>query len=287
MSRTINVRYFHNPVVIYQHPVRATRIIGGLCLRNDKKVLICGADFETDWNEDETEAWVCQWSLCIVRDRSNEKRTKDKTKTKASSVVKHYHGYTLDSFMATLRELARNKSTKYVIYFHNLKYDFQFMRSAIWDWVREHELIDRPEPDTDTAMLLELLGIPNQPLGSYVSDYKDCALISNSNSPILIQVDNIEIRDSLKKVAGGTVKDMGKSIGLPKLESPRGAFYSGWSRDLTDDDFQYVDRDAEIVARRMKLMHASGFVKPTMSGDAYSHMITAFNKAHVDKRGRG
>lgn len=257
-------------------------------MRNDKKVLICGADFETDWKADYSEAWVCQWSLCIVRDRSNEKRHCDKTKKVDSSVVKHYHGYTLDTFMDTLRTLAQNKSTKYVIYFHNLKFDFQFMRRAMWDWIQEHPLVEREEPDDADAALWELLGIPIQPLGAYVKDYENCTFLSNNNNPILLQIDNIEIRDSLKKVSGGTVKDMGRSIGLPKLTPPCGeTFYPGWSQGLTDDDFVYVDRDAEIVARRMKLMHGSGFVKPTMSGDAYSHMITAFNKAHVDKRGRG
>lgn len=256
-------------------------------MKGDRTTVICGADFETDWNIECTETWVCQWSLCIVRDRSNEKRSKDKTKTKDSSVVKHYHGYTLDSFMETLRELSKNQSTKYVIYFHNLKFDFQFMRGAMWDWIREHELKERPELSVEDAMLWELLGIPVQPLGALVADYRDCTLLMAHNSPILIQIDNIEIRDSGKKYTG-TVKDMGRSIGLPKLVPPCGeSFYPGWGANLTDDDFQYVDRDAEIVARRMKLMHGSGFVKATATGDGFSDLITRFNKSHVDKRGRG
>lgn len=258
-------------------------------MRNDKKVLICGADFETDWNIECTETWVCQWSLCIVRDRSNEKRNVDKTKKVDSSVVKHYHGYTLDTFMETLRTLAQNKSTKYVIYFHNLKFDFQFMRGRLWQWVQEHPLVEREMPDESDAKLMELLGIPVQPLGAYVKDYDGCFFISHNNSPLMFQIDNIEIRDSSAKVSAGTsVKDMGRTIGLPKLTPPCGeSFYPGWGANLTDDDFQYVDRDAEIVARRMKRMHADGLVKITISSDAYSHMITAFNKAHVDKRGRG
>lgn len=190
--------------------------------------------------------------------------------------------------MDTLRGLARNKSTKYIVYFHNLKYDFQFMRSALWDWMREHPLIEREEPDEDTKAFHALLGIEDAPVGSLASDYDECTFISARGSPIIIQIENIEIRDSGKKLtAGTTVKDMGRSIGLPKLESPRGAFYPGWSADLTDDDFQYVDRDAEIVAKRMKLLHEAGMIKPTMSGDAYSHMIATFNKNYKDSRGYG
>ena len=82
----------------------------------------------------------------------------------------------------------------------------------------------------------------------------------------------IDFRDSAKKMPGD-LKSLGKSIGLPKLESPRGDFSPGWSKTLDysedSDDWIYIDRDAQIVAVAMRKLYRLGATKATASGDAW------------------
>ena len=83
---------------------------------------------------------------------------------------------------------------------------------------------------------------------------------------------SITFRDSMKKLPSD-LRQVGRMIGLPKLESPRGSFEPGWSKDLDlsedSDDWTYIDRDADIVAVAMLQLHKSGRTASTASGDAW------------------
>lgn len=131
-----------------------------------------------------------------------------------------------------------------IIYYHNLKYDLSFLKPVI-----------------------------------AVFQDADCEVRATirRHAPISIRIkmDNnhsVTLRDSLKKLPA-ELRKVGKMIGCPKLESPRGSFGPGWSRDLDlsegSDDWVYIDRDAEIVARAMISLHKGQRTASTASGDAW------------------
>lgn len=156
------------------------------------------------------------------------------------------YGRDLFTFEAWLRELIR-RNKRICLYAHNLKYDIEFIKSVL------HNL----EQD------------------GYEPRY-----IIRKGSPIKIQLKNgpflVEFRDSIKKMPGN-LRSLGKMIGLEKLESPRG-FYPGWSKDIDysngSPDWDYIIRDAEIVAVSMRQLHKGNtdgykFDRATLSGDAW------------------
>lgn len=177
-------------------------------------------------------------------------RAKDRSSNKNDYTV--VHGYTLDEFRIQIYRMLNSKSTHHVVYFHNFAYDIQWMWSLIEELIQE---------------------------------YPDCVTLYH-NGPIIFRFDNLEFRDSLRKMPNTTVSEMGELVGLPKLESPRGDFSPGWSEDLTDDDFQYVEHDAAIVALAMKKMHSFNphTHYATISSDAWHSAQYIFNKAHPDMR---
>lgn len=208
--------------------------------RTHRNYKIIGADFETDHNQ--SEGWVAQWAAVEAIDYRRLKYRQE-------------HGYTLDGFKQYIYRLMENPSIQYYVYFHNLKYDVNFM----WGFINE---------------LMELCA----------DDERYMPPIVRMGAPIIMRFRNIEFRDSARKMpAGTTVAQMGDMIGLPKLESPRGNFDAGWSKDLTDDEFQYVIHDAAIVALIMQQMHFNDATHATTSGDAWASARAIYNKVN----GRG
>lgn len=200
--------------------------------------------FDTETDNDGSEAWVCQW---CVHDGTTA-----------------WIGRDIGDFKNTIVSLTWERKC-IVLYAHNLKYDINFCRSLI------HEL--------------ETEGWQSK-------------IIMRKGSPIKVRLVNnermIEFRDSMKKMPG-SLKQLGAMIGLPKLESPRG-FYQGWSNDIdysySSPDWNYIKRDAEIVAVAMRQLHkgnADGmrFDRATLSGDAWNiakDMIgTSDGKHHSDR----
>lgn len=156
-----------------------------------------------------------------------------------------YTGRTLNEFWNKVLEIVYHKHTV-VLYFHNLKYDLEFLKAGF------HEL--------------ELMG--------WTPKY-----ILRKGEPIKCRIDkgcmSIEVRDSLKKIPGSSVRSLGKLIGLPKLDPPgTETFEPGWSQRLDYSegslDWEYVKRDARIVARAMRMLHRRGFSRATLSGDAWA-----------------
>lgn len=96
----------------------------------------------------------------------------------------------------------------------------------------------------------------------------------------------LKFRDSMAKIPG-SLKKLGKMIGLPKLEGVSEDFSPGWSEkvDLSDrKEWDYVIRDAEIVAVAMHRMHKAGRKKATASGDAYKTAKDFIAGGHDYKR---
>lgn len=157
--------------------------------------------------------------------------------------VRWWHDTDVDGIRKTFTRLMWNYGN-IIIYYHNLKYDLSFLKPVI-----------------------------------AIFQGADCEVRATirRHAPISIRIkmDNdhsITLRDSLKKLPA-ELRKVGKMIGCPKLESPRGSFEPGWSKDLDlsegSEDWVYIDRDAEIVARAMISLHKGQRTASTASGDAW------------------
>lgn len=161
-------------------------------------------------------------------------------------------GRDVESLTEKLARLGKS-GLKHYIYCHNLKYDLAFIVYSIY------------------AVMLEYEGEihPIIRKGSPVS------ITLKANGRTLI------FRDSAKKWQGD-LASLGRAYGIPKLAAPEEDFAPGWSErvDLSDPaQWEYIKRDAEIVAVAMQRMHREQKAKKaTTSGDAWSDMHQTVNK---------
>ena len=185
--------------------------------------MIWGLDTETD--NDGERAWIVQWVIT----------------GKAGT----YTGTDIRALMHRLRTLGRSREKQY-IYIHNLKYDLEFIKYALWEMQQYHGAEINP--------------------------------IFRNGQPIQVAVDvnnrTLIFRDSAKKWQGN-LRSLGDAIGLPKLENIDPEFHPGWSSQLDYDDpetWRYVIRDAKICRRAGEFWHKGGFTRATTSGDAWNDM---------------
>lgn len=186
---------------------------------------IYGADFETDYSIDDDgiiTAKVVQYAL--------------------TDTTQYHTGTNPYDFLAdVVAEWEHHKEM--FVYFHNLKYDIEFMLEDLYELCEYNEI----EP-----FIIRRKG----------------AIISFT---LEIGDSKLHFRDSSKKYPM-SLMNVGKMIGIEKLDGFD--FYSGWSDDVDFSDvknWDYVKNDAYIVAYSMQHTHALGHTKSTSSGDALKH----------------
>lgn len=183
---------------------------------------VFGLDLETDHN-DLDEAWIVMGALS---DGTKERLFRDLAGCR-------------DLFL----EMLEAGQTSYV-YVHNLSYDWEFVKYAVWN-LMEHE-----------GCTLRLM----RRNGRIIT-----ATVKHPDGQGVIQ-----FRDSSAKMPGHLYA-LAKTVGMEKLEGFD--FYPGWSEHIDLDDpktWEYVRMDARIVAVAMRSMHRQGFTKSTSSGDCWA-----------------
>ena len=188
---------------------------------------------DTETDNDGTTAWIVQWAMV---DPQGHGRCGTDTED------------LMDYFIHFL-----DVKGKTFIYCHNLDYDFHFFKGILAEMSDLHNLH------------MEIIARH----GKVIS----CTLTPTEDS--MHSEGELIFRDSLKKIPGSSVRSLGKLIGLPKLEGVSEDFHPGWSQDVDFSDpaeWEYVKRDAQIVAVAMDQMHRSGRTKSTASGDAWMLM---------------
>ena len=188
---------------------------------------------DTETDNDGTSAWMVQWAM--VDPNGHGKAGTD------------YQD--LEDYLAHFLDV----KGKTFIYCHNLDYDFHFIKSILVNLTELHDL------------KMEIIARH----GKVIS----CTLTPKEESRH--SEGQIIIRDSLKKIPGSSVRSLGQLIGLPKLEGVSEDFHPGWSAEVDFSDpkeWEYVKRDAQIVAVAMDHMHQSGRTKSTASGDTWALM---------------
>lgn len=199
------------------------------------------ADFETNNHLDDCRVWA--WAVCNISDTDNFE-----------------YGTTLDDFMYWCSEQKNPK-----IYFHNLKFDIQFIISWLFNhgfrWIDNE---DAKEELTFTTMITDTGQFYSMTL------YLDCS----KKTP-----KTVTFYDSMK-ILNFSVAKIAKSFNLPitKLKIDYNEVRP-IGHTLTREEVDYIQNDVTIMAMALQIMFEQGHTKMTIAGDAM-----AFYKEIIGKK---
>lgn len=197
------------------------------------------ADFETTTKEEDCRVWA--WATCEIGNTKN-----------------FVHGTTIDSFFRFLEN--SNNST---FYFHNLKFDGEFIMVYLFEHGFKH-VIDRKEEVTKTFTTL-------------ISDkgqFYSIKIIFNKEGK---NTRYVQIYDSLK-ILPFSVAQIAKAFNLSisKLKIDYNADRPiGYT--LTRDEIDYIRNDVEIVACALAVLFTQNLKKMTQGSNAlhdYKQTVT-------------
>ena len=199
------------------------------------------ADFETaTWLKDESFVWA--WALCEI-----------------GNVEKIEIGNSIDGFFERIK-----KEKNPYIYFHNLKFDGEFILYYLM--THGYEYVEQQEKRTNTFSTL----ISDMGLFYQIEVYFEVGK----------KVKKVTFIDSLK-IINQTVESMPKTFKIPenKLEidynKPREV-----GHELTIDEIAYIKNDVVIVAKALEYLFNMGLTRMTAGSNAlgeYKKIITMNN----------
>ena len=202
-------------------------------------------DFETNVSEDDCRVWA--YAICEIGNPDN-----------------FIYGNNIEEFI----KFCQNKRENYVLYFHNLKFDGEYIFNYLLN--NGYECIkDKKERRDKTFTTL-------------ISDtgqfYSIEIFFDTKNKK---HINKVTIYDSLK-ILNFSVEQIAKDFNLPvrKLELD----YKTNREEghiLTQNEIDYIRNDVEIMARALKIMFDERLTKMTIGSDAlsnYKEMNKNFNK---------
>ena len=192
--------------------------------------MLLTADFETTTNEDDCRVWA--WGVCEIGNPDFFK-----------------YGNDIDGFFDYME-----KSENSTFYFHNLKFDGEFLLVYLFEHGFKH-VIDRADEESKTFRTLISDG------GQFYS----IKIIFEKKGK---RTKYVQIYDSLK-ILPFSVKQIAKGFNLPisKLELD----YKEERRpghELTIEEVAYLRNDVDIVARALKTLFDQGLTKMTQGSNA-------------------
>ena len=198
-------------------------------------------DFETaTWNINET--WVWAWALCDIENPENTEV-----------------GNSIDSFFERIK-----KEKNPIIYFHNLKFDGEFILYYLMKHDFEH--VESNEKRNNTFSTL----ISDMGLFYSIEVYFEVGK----------KIKKVTFIDSLK-IINQSVESMPKTF---KIEENKLEIDYNLPREvghiLTDEEVSYIKNDVIIVAKSLKYLFDMGLTKMTAGSNALSEYkeITRLNK---------
>lgn len=192
------------------------------------------ADFETTTDINDCRVWA--YAVCEIGDFNN-----------------FSYGNNIESFI----DVCKDKKNNYNIYFHNLKYDGEYIFSYLLK--NGYELIeDKKERREKTFTCL-------------ISDTGQFYSIEIYFEVKNKKVNKVTIFDSLK-ILNFSVDKIAKAFDLPirKLKIDYKA-YRPIGHILTKEEVEYIRNDVEIMARALKFMFDLGLNKMTIGADALAY----------------
>ena len=203
------------------------------------------ADFETNVDENDCRVWA--YAICEVDDPSN-----------------FIYGNNIDDFI----NWCANKKENYLVWFHNLKYDGEYIVS--WLLHNGYECIKDKKDRNDKSFTCLI-----SDMGQW---YSIEIFFDTKNKK---HINKVTIYDSLK-ILNFSVEQIAKDFNLPiqKLtidyKEKREVGHL-----LTEQEINYIRNDVEIMARALKIMFQEDLTKMTIGSDAlsnYKKINKNFNK---------
>ena len=202
-------------------------------------------DFETTTNENDCRVWA--YALCEIGNVDNFK-----------------YGNSIDEFI----RFCKDKKENYVLYFHNLKFDGEYIFNYLLNNGYECIKTKKERRDNTFTTLISDTG----------QFYSIEIFFETQNKK---HINKVTIYDSLK-ILNFSVEQIAKDFNLPirKLELDYKA-----NREighiLTEHEIDYIRNDVEIMARALEIMFNQNLTKMTIGSDAldnYKKMNKNFKK---------
>ena len=202
-------------------------------------------DFETTTNEDDCRVWA--YALCEI-----------------GNVDNFIYGNSIDEFI----RFCKDKKENYVLYFHNLKFDGEYIFNYLLNNGYECIKTKKERRDNTFTTLISDTG----------QFYSIEIFFETQNKK---HINKVTIYDSLK-ILNFSVEQIAKDFNLPirKLELDYKA-----NREighiLTEHEVDYIRNDVEIMARALEIMFNQNLTKMTIGSDAldnYKKMNKNFKK---------
>lgn len=203
------------------------------------------ADFETTTDEKDCRVWA--WGVCGI-----------------DNPEYFTHGNSLNSFIEYLRD-----SENSTFYFHNLKFDGEFIMCRLFEMGFKHVTNRKDEAaHTFTALI------------SDTGQFYSIKIIFEKKKK---RTKYVQIYDSLK-IIPFSVEEVAKGFNLPihKLELDYKA-YREPGHELTPTEIAYLRNDVEIMARALKVLFDQGLTKMTQAGNAFHDYKTVVGKKNFER----
>lgn len=203
------------------------------------------ADFETTTDPLDCRVWA--YAICEI-----------------GNVENFIYGNNIEDFI----KFCQNKNENYVIYFHNLKFDGEFIFSYLLN--NGYHVIKSKEERKDKTFTCLI-----SDTGQFYSIEIYFEIIDNKH------INKVTIYDSLK-ILNFSVDKIAKDFNLPiqKLELDYKEKRE-INHKLTDNEINYIKNDVEIMARALEYLFNENLTKITIGSDAlynYKEMNKNFNK---------
>lgn len=174
-----------------------------------------------------------------------------------SNKGEYYLYYTLDDFMDRLLRIKKGK-----VYFHNLKFDGEFIVSWLlrngYEW---------SENLTDKTFNTLISG-----LGQWFS----ITIFNNG--------ERIQIKDSLK-VIPLKVEDIPKAFGLKVTKGEIDySIYRQPGNEIKEEEKDYIRRDCEVVLEALRILKSEGNIKDTTASNALYHYKESIGGENIFKK---
>lgn len=201
------------------------------------------ADFETNVDENDCRVWA--YAICEIDNPTN-----------------FIYGNCIEDFI----KFCSGKEN-YVLYFHNLKFDGEYIFSYL---LNNGYTCIKDKKDRQDKTFTTLISDTGQ--------FYSIEIFFETSNPK--HINKVTIYDSLK-ILNFSVEQIAKDFNLPirKLEIDYKK-HREVGHILTDDEIAYIKNDVEIMARALKIMFNENLTKMTIGSDAlssYKEMNRNFN----------
>lgn len=206
------------------------------------------ADFETTTDENDCRVWA--YAICEIGNVNN-----------------FIYGNSIEGFI----EFCKNKKHNYKIWFHNLKFDgeyiFYYLLSNGYEYIQNKK---ERRDKTFTCLISDM--------GQFYSIEIYFEVKGKKSNKVVIY-------DSLK-ILNFSVDQIAKDFSLPirKLELDYHAKREV-GHVLTEAEIDYIRNDVEIMARALEIMFKENLTKMTIGSDAlssYKKMLKAFDRYYPE-----